>query len=542
MCNVNILKTNYIKKFTLVASIICAVSSSNFVYADNNYSQGNGEKIVDKRIINNNEEEIFVQSDNQIYIKKLKRKQGHWVMESSEQVFEKWTGLRKKEIKNNGDRKLGESIQKELKKYGLEPDLLPKVVDYSQSEYLPPIGKQYEESCIGWSTGYYLRTYQQARDMGWKVKDDENIINTHVFSPTFIYNQINDGMNQGAAIDVASELLRNTGCATLSQFPYNPGDYYTKPTLSVIQSAYPNRISTWKVLYTDNDSDEYIIQKVREYLNTGDLVVAGSRVGVKFIYPYKDTKSRKSIITSGSELSSLHAYAIVGYDDTLKTLDGKGAFKLVNSWGKEWGDNGFCYISYKAFAQNAVEGYVFTDLANTKEEPLKIEIFDEVTFKIQLSDNGKYNIEIKDKNNSILCERKDIQGQAGINSITWNGKDQTGQAMGDGNYKLNIIPYKDNIPREHFKLSFQKLGRLKNVRGSAYLYENAVQYVNIPITFKYNGILNIKAIYEGKTWDIAKNIAVNAGESKIYRLSNFDFDFKGIDLGKFTILIDIKDK
>jgi hypothetical protein len=37
-----------------------------------------------------------------------------------------------------------------------------------------------------------------------------------------------------------------------------------------------------------------------------------------------------------------HAMCIIGYDDNI----GGGSFKLVNSWGKEWGKNGFCWLRY----------------------------------------------------------------------------------------------------------------------------------------------------------------------------------------------------
>ena len=36
-----------------------------------------------------------------------------------------------------------------------------------------------------------------------------------------------------------------------------------------------------------------------------------------------------------------HAVLVVGYSDT------KQALKIVNSWGYDWGQNGFAYISYQ---------------------------------------------------------------------------------------------------------------------------------------------------------------------------------------------------
>ncbi len=43
-----------------------------------------------------------------------------------------------------------------------------------------------------------------------------------------------------------------------------------------------------------------------------------------------------------------HLITIVGYDDTLTTRDGKGAFRCVDSWGTGWGQAGYFWMSYTA--------------------------------------------------------------------------------------------------------------------------------------------------------------------------------------------------
>jgi hypothetical protein len=50
-----------------------------------------------------------------------------------------------------------------------------------------------------------------------------------------------------------------------------------------------------------------------------------------------------------------HAMAIVGYDDELHG----GCFKVVNSWGTTWGDNGYCYIQYDDFNIFLYQAYAF---------------------------------------------------------------------------------------------------------------------------------------------------------------------------------------
>jgi hypothetical protein len=50
-----------------------------------------------------------------------------------------------------------------------------------------------------------------------------------------------------------------------------------------------------------------------------------------------------------------HAMVVVGYDDhkfpnPKNPADQQGAFKLMNSWGRNWGENGFIWIRYADFA------------------------------------------------------------------------------------------------------------------------------------------------------------------------------------------------
>jgi C1A family cysteine protease len=50
---------------------------------------------------------------------------------------------------------------------------------------------------------------------------------------------------------------------------------------------------------------------------------------------------------SKDELISLHASVIIGFDDNFINIDGSiGAFTVRNSWGEDFGDDGFFYIQY----------------------------------------------------------------------------------------------------------------------------------------------------------------------------------------------------
>ena len=50
--------------------------------------------------------------------------------------------------------------------------------------------------------------------------------------------------------------------------------------------------------------------------------------------------------------SMVHAVSVCGYDDS------KNAFKIINSWGESWGEQGYLWIDYDFF-KNSLANFVF---------------------------------------------------------------------------------------------------------------------------------------------------------------------------------------
>jgi len=215
---------------------------------------------------------------------------------------------------------------------------LPTSKDLSTD--LPPIGNQgRQNSCVAWASAYALKSFQEKIET--KV--------TTLFSPAFIYNQINNGQDAGSKFIDALNLLSQQGSALLSDMPYNETDYQTQPSEEIRQKAKPFRIDYWRQV---NVMD---IKEVKAQVNAGYPVVIGAALDEGFKAAKTEGGNEyvwRSVI--GNNIGG-HAMLVVGFDDS------RNAFKVMNSWGSLWGNNGYCWIDYSFFPKAVKEGYVAKD-------------------------------------------------------------------------------------------------------------------------------------------------------------------------------------
>lgn len=225
---------------------------------------------------------------------------------------------------------------------------LPSAVDLSSQ--LPPPGSQgNQQSCVGWAVAYALKSYQEQGEERWPLADRAGAPDpSHVFSPSFIYNQLNQGRDGGCSLPDALNLLHERGAATLADMPYDASDYRRQPDARASAAAKRYRIDYWRQV---NVSD---LLEVKAQLNAGYPVVIGAEVDEGFVQAgagmvWKASTGRS---TGG------HAMVLVGYDDR------RHAFKLLNSWGRSWGDRGYGWIDYDHFGRVVREAFVAKDAIN----------------------------------------------------------------------------------------------------------------------------------------------------------------------------------
>ena len=86
-------------------------------------------------------------------------------------------------------------------------------------------------------------------------------------------------------------------------------------------------------------------------LNETGAVYVSATVHSGWNNPEKTNKDKFATISQSSELTGGHAFAIVGYN--------KNGFIVQNSWGDDWGTDGFAIWTYEDWYQNISDGWVF---------------------------------------------------------------------------------------------------------------------------------------------------------------------------------------
>lgn len=192
-------------------------------------------------------------------------------------------------------------------------------------------------SCAAWSVcygmlGYNFRFFEGHNDYNGY---DRN------FSPNFIWNQLNGHKNEAIKITSALKLAKEQGCCKLTDMPITVA-FDLDPSSTAKTNAANYKLTDY-YRFTIIDVD-----KIKHYLYKGYPVIIGVIVDKAFQLDgekqfikqndgrlvwkdYKDNERFK------------HAVLICGYDDAIK------AFKILNSWGSKWGNNGFIWIDYDFF-------------------------------------------------------------------------------------------------------------------------------------------------------------------------------------------------
>ncbi len=242
------------------------------------------------------------------------------------------------------------------------PKSLPTRIDLSKDPRFPAVGDQgHQGSCAAWAVTYYTEGWLQAYTHNW-TDAHYGYNKHHLMSPAWTYNKVNGGSDSGSSFIANMLVLYRLGGATMYTMPYNDQDAiswgdeaaWREAPLYRVKDGYVLNVSA--IINTTTGTNNPPTQQQVENLTNAIKAVIAEGYTVNFAIDADEYntifQNGGNFIISYSEYDASggpnHAQTIVGYNDSITDNGDKGAFKIVNSWGNGWGDNGYYWITYKA--------------------------------------------------------------------------------------------------------------------------------------------------------------------------------------------------
>jgi len=218
----------------------------------------------------------------------------------------------------------------------------PEAIDFSEEEYFPVTGNQGSQgSCCSWATVYYAYGYQEARDQGWNAQSGNP---SYLMSPAWAYNKLVSDTSLGTTIPNNMGILKNDGCPTLNEMPYDQYDCNSFGGEEAWREAPLHRAGESYIAYSFNPTRS--VEVLRTFIANHIPVIYYMDVAC-----YPDNMWNTEFIVSKDDVDTgggSHCQTIIGYNDSMEEDGEIGAFKIVNSWGSDFGDNGYYWTTYEA--------------------------------------------------------------------------------------------------------------------------------------------------------------------------------------------------
>jgi len=175
---------------------------------------------------------------------------------------------------------------------------------------------------------------------------------TPYFSRLFAYfcarledgNQAQDTGSQNCTV---ADALCRMGFPPESAWPYDVSKFAQKPPMEAVWAAADQRgkvDTNYHRIDTMEGSPLLVVMK--QNLTAGFMFNFGGPVTNAFCRGEIGTTPDNPVVPPIRDIAGGHSMVVVGYDDTLPWP----VFKVLNSWGLDYGDGGYCYFDPSYFA------------------------------------------------------------------------------------------------------------------------------------------------------------------------------------------------
>ena len=260
-----------------------------------------------------------------------------------------------------------ETLEKEAREQGNVDetfgfsDKLPS--SFSLEKYTVVSNQGPSASCVGFAVarGAMSIIYNMINNLS----SDEKLV--HTFDPFYIYGTIRDSREKQCGkngclcpsrIHTALMLVKDFGCKKSFVGPYLScsSQLYKSDLRTFNHKTSPYEIDDFFNLvdyYKTRTGEEVVdvdIKKIKQAIAKRNPVIVGMDITDDFQNVNRTNQPYKS---NGSIVGG-HAVTVIGYDD----YKYGGSFRILNSYGINWGDSGCFWITYKEFKKITQVAYV----------------------------------------------------------------------------------------------------------------------------------------------------------------------------------------
>jgi hypothetical protein len=245
-------------------------------------------------------------------------------------------------------------------------------------KYTPVPQDQKEcQSCVGWACAYAGMTTMWAQAMHIENK---SVITQNAFNPDYLYFSLTKSCNTGADIFKAMDKMKNDGLL-LNKYLSGPDTGKVE-----IQADKLTKIYFYDRIFEFNSDSAAVVKAVRTCLNDGTPVIIVDHIDHNLDSLYK--KNFVWVPKTVPDENAYHAMCVIGYDDKQKR------FEIMNSWGTDWGDNGYFYESYRDFGRTTHYAFQIYPNFDTSLQTNIIDVAGDIKIEKNISPHSNKYVEI----------------------------------------------------------------------------------------------------------------------------------------------------